>query len=231
MDLSDRMKEYERVTKSQLMKKTPMIIRIDGKAFHTWTKGLDRPFDKRFYAAMAKTAQSLANSIQGATFVYGQSDEISIFVRDYTNMGSHMWFDGSIQKIASVSASMATAYFNKYAAELGIDKKVPAFFDARVFNLPLHEVCNYFIWRQKDFHRNSIQMCARQYLGHKGSQGLKSQDMVDAMRQLEEPFDWYKDVDPIFRRGYSYVAKQDAVCLNVPDFVECREFIEVHVIN
>lgn len=229
MLLSDRMKKYENVSKNVLMNKTPAIIRIDGKAFHTWTKGLDRPFDKKFYAAMAKTTIDLVNNIQNAVFAYGQSDEISIFLKDYENYNTESWFDGNIQKITSVSASMATAYFNKYANKMKIDQDKLAFFDSRVFTLPPHEVINYFIWRQNDFIRNSVESTARYYLGHKACHGLDKQGMIDALRQLDEPVDWYHDLDTIYRLGYTYVRGQDQINVNVPNFTECKEYIGIHI--
>ena len=140
MELSARMKAYEGVTKQFLMAKTPIIVRIDGKAFHTWTRGLKAPFDEKFYAAMAGTAKDLVNSVQGAVFAYGQSDEISLFLRDYDTYETQAFFNGNIQKIASVTASLATAHFNEKAKQLGIDRGKLALFDSRVFSLPQHEV-------------------------------------------------------------------------------------------
>ena len=231
MDLPDRMKGYEAVSKSQLMPRTPAIIRIDGKAFHTWTKGLDRPFDTKFYVCMATTALELVEGIQGAVFAYGQSDEISILIRDYDTYETEQWFKGSIQKIASVSASMATAYFNQSVANIGFTHQRPlAMFDARVFSLPANEVENYFIWRQQDFLRNSVQSCARHYLGHKACQGLNRQQMIDAMREMEVPFDWYKDLNSAYQKGYVYCKNSGhRANFEIPTFSECREFIGIHV--
>lgn len=231
MELPARMKGYEVVTKQQLMPKTPAIIRIDGKAFHTWTKGLDKPFDTKFYVCMATTAMTLVEEIQGAVFAYGQSDEISILLKDYETYETEQWFNGSVQKIASVAASMATAHFNKSVANIGFENDRPlAMFDARVFSLPAHEVINYFIWRQQDFLRNSVQSCARHYLGHKTITGLKRQEMIDAMREMEEPFDWYKDLDTVYQHGYTYCRNSgNRVNFEPPLFTECREFIGVHV--
>ena len=228
LSLGDRMKKYEKVSRTSLMPKTPIIIRIDGKAFHTWTKGLETPFDERFYAAMAKTTQDLVNNIQGAVFGYGQSDEISIFLKDYDTYDTQAWFDGQVQKIVSVAASLATAFFNNHARQLGIGEKL-AFFDARAFSLPAHEVTNYFIWRQQDFHRNSIQMVGQHFLGHKKMHGLKTQDVVDTLRELDDPVDWYKDYDTVYRRGYVAIKGADKVNFDLPDFVVMRDFIEVHV--
>lgn len=228
MDLGDRMKQYEAVSKTHLMAKTPAIIRIDGKAFHTWTKGLERPFDKEFYSLMSLTAFKLVNAIQGAVFAYGQSDEISILLKDYDQIRTDAWFKGSVQKIASVSASMATGYFNELVHHTDMDKPI-AFFDARVFTLPLHEVVNYFIWRQEDCTRNSIQSCGQSYLGHKACHGLKNQEVVDALRKMDEPVDWYHDIPSVYRYGYAYTRASNEVNLNLPIFKDCREFVETHV--
>ena len=229
MKLADRMKRYEGVQKQYLMPKTPAIIRLDGKAFHTWTRGLEKPFDKNFYAAMAKTTIELVNNIQGAIFAYGQSDEISILVKDYENFDTDAWFAGNIQKIVSVSASMATANFNRYADRLGIANDNLALFDSRVFALPPHEVSNYFIWRQEDFQRNSVQMVAQNHVGHKACQGLNSQQLVDLLRSGPEPIDWYRDYEQVYRHGYSYTRSSDSVNFNIPIFKECLDFVNVHL--
>ena len=230
MTLSDRMKLYEKANLTKIESKMPAIIRLDGKAFHTWTKGLEEPFDALFYAVMAHTAKHLVNEIQGAVLAYGQSDEISIFLKDYTNDNTDAWFGGSVQKIVSVSASMATAYFNDAARSLGVSgKDKPAFFDSRIFTLPKHEVTNYFIWRQQDFMRNSVQMVARYHLGHSAIHGISRSQMIDALLNMEEPVDYYRDIDALFRHGYSYVRGEASLCTNLPNFVECRDYIEVHV--
>ena len=227
MKLGDRIKGYEQVFRNQLMPKTPAIIRVDGKAFHTWTRHLERPFDSAFYSAMAQTAKQMVNSIQGAVCAYGYSDEISILLKDYSTYETSAWFDGFVQKISSVSSSLATGHFNKYASSLEIDNGL-AFFDARVFSLPFHEVTNYFIWRQQDCIRNSIQTVARENLGHKKVQGLKRDKQLQALAELDPPVIW-DDLPSTFRLGYFYIRGQDDILLTIPEFVECRDFIEVHV--
>ena len=160
--LGDRMKGYENVSKSKLIGRMPVIIRIDGKAFHTWTRQLDdsNPFSDTMHNAMTRTTFSLVSNIQNAVFGYTQSDEISILLNDWKTLTTDQWFGGGLQKIASVSASMATAYFNKIISdEVGCFS--PAMFDARVFNITREEVVNYFIWRQIDATKNSISMAAQ----------------------------------------------------------------------
>ena len=117
-ELGKRMKEnYEQVPKYRLTRRTPVIIRIDGKAFHTFTKGFERPFDELLGSAMLRTMEYLCNNIQGCIFGYTQSDEISLVLSDYKRLNSEAWFDYEIQKMCSIAASMATMAFNKFFVE------------------------------------------------------------------------------------------------------------------
>lgn len=191
--LGDRMKEqYENRTRYFLPRRTYTIIRLDGKAFHTFTKGFDRPYDAKITAWMDYTAMQLCKEIQGVRFAYTQSDEISLLLTDFEGPQTEAWFDGNIQKIVSVAASIATAAFNDAMttdlwdkanddiklAKVGINF---ANFDARVFTIPdATEVANYFIWRQQDAVRNSIQMLAQSLFSHKELQnknGIVLQEM------------------------------------------------------
>jgi tRNA(His) 5'-end guanylyltransferase len=135
---------------------------------------------------MAETMKLLCENIQNAVFGYTQSDEISILLNDWKKFNTSQWFDGKIQKIASVSASMATGFFNKKMALL-TDKM--AFFDARVFNLPKEEVVNYFHWRQVDCTRNSIQMLGRYYFSHKELHGISTNDIQNKLFE-EKKVNW-----------------------------------------
>lgn len=165
--LGDRMKEnYEKRSRNFLTRRTPVIMRLDGKAFHTVTKGMDRPFDETLNKLMRQTTIKLCEEIQGAKAAYTQSDEISILITDYDKFTTSAWFDYSMQKMCSVAASIATAEFNE-GFRVVYPKKKNAYFDCRVFNIPKEEVNNYFIWRQKDFERNSIQLCGQAYFSHK----------------------------------------------------------------
>ena len=161
--LGDRMKSnYELATKTFLPRRTYTIIRIDGKAFHTYTKGLNRPFDEQLVNDMDETACYLCSNIQGAKFAFVQSDEISILLTDFDTPTADAWFGGEVQKITSVSASLATAKFN----QLRPDKI--ALFDSRVFTISSpYEVANYFLWRQQDTVRNSISSVAQSMFSHK----------------------------------------------------------------
>ena len=169
------MKEYyEDRTRIYLPRRTYTIIRIDGKAFHTYTRGLQRPFDERFIQDMDETACYLCKNIQGVKFGFVQSDEISLLLTDFDAITTDAWFDGNIQKMASVSASMATAKFNELRSG-----KI-AMFDSRVFTIPsATEVENYIIWRQQDTSRNSISSLAQSLFSHRQLEGKNSEQMQD----------------------------------------------------
>ena len=114
-DLGTRMKDfYEGIPKTKLMRRTPVIIRIDGKAFHTFTKGFHKPFDEVLIKTMQETTKYLCENIQGCVLGYTQSDEITLVLVDYQKLGTAAWFDYEVQKMCSIAASMATMAFNKY---------------------------------------------------------------------------------------------------------------------
>ena len=133
--LGDRMKEnYENRAKTYLVRRMPVIIRLDGKAFHTFTRGFDKPYDEVFHKTMNETLRFLCENIQGCKFGYTQSDEITLLLTDYDTLTTDAWFDNAVQKMCSVSASMATMAFNKlfveevnrqynyYTCEVGVTK-------------------------------------------------------------------------------------------------------------
>ena len=116
-DLANRMKEYEKRNQYYLQKRTPVAIRVDGRSFHTFTKGFQRPFDKILMTAMQETAKYMCENIQGAKFAYIQSDEITIILVDYDTLETDCWFNYRMDKLCSISASMATMAFNKFFAQ------------------------------------------------------------------------------------------------------------------
>lgn len=217
--LGDRMKEYENISRYYLTKKTPVIIRIDGKAFHSFTKGFEKPFDDVLIKSMQNTAKYLCENIMGCKLAYVQSDEISLLLVDYERKESQPWFENNLQKLCSVSASMATMAFNKTfelcsltarmtdsvredGYELGSVYKNAikrAMFDARAFILPKEDVCNYFIWRQQDATRNSIQMVVQSLFSHKELQGKNCNQLQEMMFQ-EKGINW-NDCATVYKRG------------------------------
>lgn len=178
--LSQRMKEnYESRSRIKLPRRTNTIIRIDGKAFHTFTRGLETPFDERLIHCMQYTAFQLCKEIQGAKLAYTQSDEISVWLTDYDNLQTDSWFDGNVQKMTSVAASIATAHFNDEFKRLTKSDKL-AMFDARAFTIPeVDEVVNYLVWRQQDASRNSVQMLARSLYSHNECKNKNNSELQD----------------------------------------------------
>ena len=229
--LGDRMKSYENVTRNYLTRRTPVIIRIDGKAFHSFTRGLKKPFDDILVKSMQDTMKYLCENIQGCVLGYTQSDEITLVLVDYQDRDSCAWFDNNIQKMASVSASMATLAFNKafeansrdilrkinnvftctavedsYAGALERCISKGAMFDSRVFTIPKEEVVNALIWRQQDATRNSIQSVGQASFSHKQLQNKNCSDIQD-MLMLEKGINW---------NDYPTTLKRGSCCIKVP---------------
>lgn len=211
-DLGIRMKTYyEQIPKTKLMRRTPVVIRIDGKAFHTFTRGFARPFDGLLTDAMQRTTKYLCENTQGCVLGYTQSDEITLVLVDYQRFETDAWFGYEVQKLCSISASMATMAFNKFFNEnVQINECRPthgskeedrcavenimehmkayytaldrgAMFDARCFNIPKEEVANLIYWRQLDASRNSIQMVGQAYFSHKELKGKSCSNIQDML--------------------------------------------------
>lgn len=234
-DLGNRMKIfYEEVPKTRLMRRCPVICRIDGKAFHTFTRGFKRPFDDVLIMTMQETAKYLCENIQGCQLAYTQSDEISLLLIDYQRFETSAWFDYEIQKMCSISASMATMVFNKifrdmvgklhingsleeeYSCILYKAAQKGAMFDARVFNIPKEETCNYFYWRQLDASRNSIQMVGQANFSHKELQHKSCNDIQD-MLMTQKGINW-NDFPAYQKRGSCVV--RNKVVLESDDVTE-----------
>jgi len=196
MFIGKRMKDnYEDRSRIKLIRRMPVIMRLDGKAFHTLTRKCAKPFDKALSITMDIVASRLLKEIQGAKCAYIQSDEISILITDFDKLVTDAWFDYNVQKMTSVSAGIASAIFSK---QWYLDTTSIALFDSRVFNIPKEEVCNYFIWRQKDWERNSISMLARAYFSHKALQGKNSSQLHEMLHK--EGVNW-ADLEPRWKNG------------------------------
>lgn len=163
--LGDRIKMYEDAYRSYLPQRLPLIIRLDGKGWHQYTKSCQRPFDLKLVAALDETAIYLCQKIQGVKIAYLQSDEISLLIYN-SGFETQAWFDNNLQKMCSVSAGMASSYFTAISSGVFGQTKITQF-DARCFIVPFDEVVNAFIFRQQDATRNSIQMAARSLYSHK----------------------------------------------------------------
>lgn len=181
-DFGDRMKRYEEVSQGHLMRRTPVIIRLDGRAFHTLTRGVTKPWDSHFQQMLWEATKVLCAEVAGCRLAYCQSDEMSLLLIDYTRQNTQPWFDNGVQKLVSVSAGILSGALS---ARMG--RHVA--FDARAFNVPEHEVINYFIWRQADAVRNSISALAQANFPHRDLQML-STDQLQNKLWNEKKINW-----------------------------------------
>lgn len=270
MTLKDRMTTYENVNRNYLTRRTPVIIRIDGCHFHTYTKHFKRPFDDILSLTMQQTMKYLCENIQNCVFGYTQSDEMSFVLCDYKELDTDAWFAYNINKIVSVSASLATVAFNKFFTGNVMDAmydccydpdndnygdetvegreeeyetykkyymgkydniKDWATFDSRAFNLPVEEVCNYFIYRQQDATRNSISMLGRAYFSHKELDGKNVNDVQD-MLMNKYNVNW-NDIPTKYKRGSCCIKTEDKGWIidnEIPIFTKDREYINNRII-
>lgn len=192
-NLGDRMKRYEHSYRLTFPRRLPVVVRVDGRAFHSYLRGATKPFDTPFIADMGYVAAELCKEISGTVFAYHQSDEISVLVQDWVGEHAEPWFAGELQKIVSLSAAIATA-------ALGERRPGRPLFDARAFVLPnTMEVANYFLWRQRDAVRNSVSMAAQAKISHKRLQGVNSNQMQELLF-AEHGINW-NDYPAECRRG------------------------------
>ena len=204
-NIGDRIKEnYEKRDKRYLTRRMPVIVRVDGRAFHTYTRGMDKPFDSTLMMSMTVAAQFLANAMQGFKVGYVQSDEASFLLTDYDKLETDAWFGYVQNKIESISASIMTAHFNRMMKSHVDDKT--AYFDARAFNLPREEVSNYFLWRAMDWERNSVSMYARAFFSHRELNKKRKGDIHEMLYQIGK--NWATDTTPREKNG-TFVFKME----------------------
>lgn len=234
--LGDRMKNnYENVNRFYLTRRIPVIIRMDMKAGHTFTRGMKKPFDDIFVKTMQETMKYLCENIQGCVLGYTQSDEISLVLTDYAKLTTDAWFGNNLQKMCSVSASMATLAFNKafndnivkyidgrldagrgitddlteYTKILINARNKGAMFDSRAFSIPKEEVCNYFIFRQQDATRNSIQSVGQANFSDKELHKKSTKDIQD-MLMTQKGINW-NDYATTLKRGSCCIKADDSL--------------------
>jgi tRNA(His) 5'-end guanylyltransferase len=188
------MKGYEALVRQMLEPHTHTILRVDGRAFHSYLRGAEKPYDFGFIAQMQGVAAHLCKEVSGTVMAYGQSDEISLLLSDIESQ-SQPWFGGVVQKMASVAAGIATASLIAKRGPKGLPH-----FDARVFTIPSEEVGNYFVWRQRDAIRNSVSMLAQYKFSHKQLHGVNSEQMKQKL--LEEYGISWEGVPPAAKYGW-----------------------------
>lgn len=228
--LGDRMKGYEGVPQGYLTRRTPAIIRIDGKAFHTFTRGMDKPWDERMERAMHRTTLDLCAHVEGTDLAFWQSDEISLLLIDYGRLNTCPWFEKNVQKMVSVAASLASYFFARAVQALMPERADHlAAFDARAFVLPREEVSNYFLWRQQDATRNSILGLAQAHYSPKQLHGKDSSEMQEMLWQ--KGINW-NDTPTHRKRGACATRVVDdersawLMDLETPKFSEMRDYID-----
>lgn len=193
--LGDRMKAYEAVQRSYVMPRGIHCVRVDGRAFHSYLRKAEKPFDFAVMADMQAVGEGLCREISGAVFAYGQSDEISVIIQD-TGVHSEPWFGGVVQKMVSVAASCCTGHLIARRGHNGLPQ-----FDARVFTLPSWvEAANYIIWRQRDAVRNSVSMAAQARFSQKQLHG-KTGPQMQEMLFTEHGINW-SDYPDAAKRGW-----------------------------
>lgn len=236
--LGDRMKGYERAYKQVLPNRIPIIIRLDGKAFHSYTKGLERPWDERLIQVMNSVGIQLCHYIDGAQLAYIQSDEISILIHNYKRLNTCPWFNNSIQKMVSVSAATASSHFTLKSVDIFGEYR-EALFDSRVFILPEAEVNNYFLWRQLDATRNAIQSLARSKFSHRDCHHKGSNELQEMLWQQYGIN--FNDIETRHKRGRCVLKGNELNILHkgtrtnwyidneIPRFNEDHTYIEKHL--
>lgn len=218
LNIGDRMKRYENISAWVMPRRIPVIIRIDGRAFHTITRRrFGKNWSQEFVDQMVETAFAVISDIQGCNLAYSQSDEINFLLTDYRTISTEAWFGYDARKMISISASLASAVFTRLYGK-------NVCFDSRVFSLPHDEVCNYFLWRQIDATRNAIQMAGREFYSHRQLFNKSCNDIQELLFQKGVNFNEF----PVHRRrGWCIV--DGAADFDIPIFSQDRNYIERHV--
>lgn len=232
--LGDRQKAYEAVNDRILVPKMPFIIRVDGKAFHTYTRGFVKPFDNIMGKTMIEVTNKLCEEIPGAVLGYTQSDEITIVCKYTDRIKSQAWFNGRVRKIETIAASKATKWFNKIFSEkvhdyiekfegteeykntlrIFYNKKIGlAEFDARVFNIPEWDCINNIIWRQQDAIHNSIEAVGHANFSTKELHKVNC-DGIKEMLLKQKNIDWESDFTPYQKYGAFCYKMQETKTIN-----------------
>lgn len=243
--IGTRMKSYEDAQKTYLTRRMPVMIRVDGNAFHTFTRGFERPFDSIMAESMQRTMKYMCENISGCVLGYTQSDEITLLLIDYKKKNQGAWFGYVKRKVETIAASMATMAFNEAFSDVITEKisedimkvqndeeteKVKdyyfkyvkkcgrAMFDARAFNIPEFEVVNEFIWRQQDCTRNSIQSVGHANFSDK-KMHKKNMSQIQDMLMLKKGINW-NDFPTFLKRG--------SCCIKEDYFIPENELPENH---
>lgn len=194
--LGDRIKGYEKTFMHSAVKRMPLMIRVDGRAFHTLTRNLP-PFDPNFMDAMESAARDTAKDMQGFKAAYVQSDEVTFWLTDYDSLETEGWFKYKLPKVISISAATMSVTFNE-AFTIPVGGTLPVF-DSRAFTVPKEEVVNTFLWRAKDWERNSLQMYCRTFFSHKQLHKKNKASLHEMLHSIGK--NWVNDLSDRERNG------------------------------
>lgn len=186
--IGDRMKLYEAAWKPQFPPRMPIIVRVDGRAFHSFTRGMDKPFDEFFIDVMKESTRLVHENTQGSIFAYTQSDEASFLLQTDRSLQSQMPWGGDVMKIVSTTAAQMTAFLLE---TYGTDRL--AHFDARAFVMPWDDVPNYFLWRYRDWVKNSVTMAALAHFSHKQLHEKNTGQKLQMLREAGHPWEDFAD--------------------------------------
>ncbi len=229
-DLGDRMKLYEASCKPQLPPRLPIVVRVDGRAFHSFTAKMEKPFDVRVMAAMDAATVAVAEKLQGCIFAYSQSDEASFVLQSDRKLTSQMPWGGDLVKLVSTTAGAMTARFMRAIGGEGTPH-----FDARAFVMPWDDVPNYLLWRYRDWVKNSVTMAAQAHFSHRELHGKNTGDKLGMLDAAGFPWEresararqgmfwpaWSGLEEPMAARGYEdFRAALDALRQDAPAVAE-----------
>lgn len=221
-------RQYEDRTRVMLPRRTYTILRADGKSFHSYTRQCEKPHDELLANAMDLATLALCREAQGSAFGYVQSDEISVLLTDFATITTDAWFDANLQKMVSVAASVVTYAFNAFA---GAHFRGAAHFDCRAFTIPDPiEVENYFIWRQQDASRNSIQSLAQAHFSPKQMHGLNVNELQELLMR-EKGLNW-NDLPTAQKRGRCCLYGEHGgwqMDADPPMFTKAREYLTYRI--
>ncbi len=205
----DRMLGYDTQSGLKAAQNEPIIIRLDGKSFSKYTKGMTRPFDTSLGYLMGRTASFLMQET-GARIGYTGSDEITLILHNTGPQAEH-WFGGRYMKIGSLTAAMATAFFNRESITLFPDKPM-AYFDSRAYSVPsIEEAINQLQWRQGSVEKNAVSMAAQNYFSAKKLIGVNNPQKIHMLAEIGVT---YSDYPLAFRCGTYYGKKGEIL----PDY-------------
>jgi tRNA(His) guanylyltransferase len=227
-NLGNRMKRnYEDRQRFFLTRRVPVIMRLDGRAFHTLTRHGDTPFDQDFIDAMVRTMMVLFRAVQGAKVAYHQSDEMTLLITDFDTLETEAWFDYEVSKMTSIAAGIASAFFNLSFKKFAHFSDVPfSVFDCRVHNIPKEDAVNNFVWRAKDWKRNSLSMYARSFFSHKELHRKSQSAMHEMLYKIGK--NWATDLTPQIKNG-TFLIKTDSGIEKRYDILPTFEHIDLIV--